>query len=186
MSADCAMIRAEIEANNVQAQKLADENRAKVAQNVAAGVVGVVIWPVWFAMDAKGASWSMSASGIYPFTAFSASGTSADILGSDLSATPSLIEFISGDDDYTLFAASSGCFAFDAIACTPAADPTFIFAYNQYEEAGIANYGIDAESPIATITPLPAALPLYVTVLGFAGMLGWRRNRKNAAAIAAA
>jgi hypothetical protein len=53
---DCAMIRAEIEANNVQAEKLADENHAKIAQNVAAGVVGVVVWPVWFAMDAKGAA----------------------------------------------------------------------------------------------------------------------------------
>ncbi len=53
---DCAMIRAEIEANNVQAEKLAQENGAKIAQNVAAGVVGVVIWPVWFAMDAKGAA----------------------------------------------------------------------------------------------------------------------------------
>jgi hypothetical protein len=53
---NCAMIRAEIEANNVQAEKLADENHAKIAQNVAAGVVGVVIWPVWFAMDAKGAA----------------------------------------------------------------------------------------------------------------------------------
>jgi hypothetical protein len=53
---DCAMIQAEIQANNVQAQKLADENHAKIAQNVAAGVVGVVIWPVWFAMDAKGAA----------------------------------------------------------------------------------------------------------------------------------
>jgi hypothetical protein len=50
------MIRAEIGANNVQAQKLADENGVKIAQNVAAGVVGVVIWPVWFAMDAKGAA----------------------------------------------------------------------------------------------------------------------------------
>jgi hypothetical protein len=53
---DCAKIRAEIEANNVQAEKLADENHAKIAQNVAAGVVGVVVWPVWFAMDAKGAA----------------------------------------------------------------------------------------------------------------------------------
>lgn len=53
---DCAMVRAEIEANNLQAEKLADENHAKIAQNVAAGVVGVVIWPVWFAMDAKGAA----------------------------------------------------------------------------------------------------------------------------------
>jgi hypothetical protein len=53
---DCAMIRTEIEANNAQAEKLAEENHAKIAQNVAAGVVGVVIWPVWFAMDAKGAA----------------------------------------------------------------------------------------------------------------------------------
>ena len=53
---DCAMIQAEIQANNVQAEKLADENHAKIAQNVAAGVVGVVIWPVFFAMDAKGAA----------------------------------------------------------------------------------------------------------------------------------
>ncbi|MGD0420651.1 MAG: hypothetical protein ABSA68_13910 [Xanthobacteraceae bacterium] len=53
---DCAMIRAEIEANNVQAEKLAQENGAKIAQNVAAGVVGIVVWPVWFAMDAKGAA----------------------------------------------------------------------------------------------------------------------------------
>jgi hypothetical protein len=53
---DCAMIRAKIEANNVQAEKLASENNAKIAQNVATGVVGVVSWPVWFAMDAKGAA----------------------------------------------------------------------------------------------------------------------------------
>jgi hypothetical protein len=33
---DCAMIRAEIEANNLQAEKLAEENHAKIAQNVAA------------------------------------------------------------------------------------------------------------------------------------------------------
>lgn len=56
VQSDCAMIRAEIEANNVQAQKLADENGVKIAQNVATGVIGVVIWPVWFAMDAKGAA----------------------------------------------------------------------------------------------------------------------------------
>jgi hypothetical protein len=50
------MIQAEIQANNVQAEKLATENNQKIAQNVAAGVVGVVVWPVWFAMDAKGAA----------------------------------------------------------------------------------------------------------------------------------
>jgi hypothetical protein len=53
---DCAMLRAEIEVHNVEAENLAEENHAKIAQNVAAGVVGVVVWPVWFAMDAKGAA----------------------------------------------------------------------------------------------------------------------------------
>ena len=34
-------------------------------------------------------------------------------------------------------------------------------------------------------TPLPATLPLFVSSLGGLGLLGWRRKRKNAAAIAA-
>ncbi|MGB7088623.1 MAG: hypothetical protein WA465_00800 [Methylovirgula sp.] len=53
---DCTMIRAEIEANNIKAKQLADEQGLKVAQNVGAGVVGVVIWPVWFGMDFKDAA----------------------------------------------------------------------------------------------------------------------------------
>jgi hypothetical protein len=35
-------------------------------------------------------------------------------------------------------------------------------------------------------TPLPAALPLFAAGLGGLGLLGWRRKRKNVAAIAAA
>jgi hypothetical protein len=54
--ADCTMIRAEIEANNAKAKKLSDEQGWKVAQNVATGVVGLVIWPVWFGMDWKGSA----------------------------------------------------------------------------------------------------------------------------------
>ena len=53
---DCTMIRAEIEANNAKASQLANEQGGKVAQNVAAGVVGLVIWPVWFGMDFKDAA----------------------------------------------------------------------------------------------------------------------------------
>ena len=41
--ADCTQIRAEIEANNVKAKQLADEQGLKVAQNVGAGVVGLII-----------------------------------------------------------------------------------------------------------------------------------------------
>jgi hypothetical protein len=51
---DCATIRAQIEANNEQSERFAEENHAKIAQNIAAGIV--VIWPVWLAMDAKGAA----------------------------------------------------------------------------------------------------------------------------------
>lgn len=53
---DCAMINAEIQANNKRAESLASEQNGKLAQNIATGVVGVVIWPMWFAMDTKGAA----------------------------------------------------------------------------------------------------------------------------------
>jgi hypothetical protein len=53
---NCTMIRAEIEANNQKVQQLANEQGWKVAQNVGAGVVGLVIWPVWFGMDFKDAA----------------------------------------------------------------------------------------------------------------------------------
>jgi branched-chain amino acid transport system substrate-binding protein len=46
----------EINGNNQKAQELANEQGMKVAQNVAAGVVGLVIWPVWFGMDFKNAA----------------------------------------------------------------------------------------------------------------------------------
>jgi hypothetical protein len=45
-------------------------------------------------------------------------------------------------------------------------------------------YGPGPVVPAAT--PLPAALPLFATGLGALGLLGWRRKRKNAAAMAAA
>jgi hypothetical protein len=55
-NATCAMITAEIQANNIKVQELAGEEGAKVAQNVAAGVAGVVIPVLWFGMDFKGAA----------------------------------------------------------------------------------------------------------------------------------
>jgi hypothetical protein len=44
---------------------------------------------------------------------------------------------------------------------------------------------IDNVSISAFATPLPATLPLFATGLGALGLLGWRRKRKNSAAIAA-
>ena len=54
--ADCTMIRAEIEANNAKVTQLANEQGWKVAQNIGAGVAGLVIWPVLFGMDFKDAA----------------------------------------------------------------------------------------------------------------------------------
>ena len=44
----------------------------------------------------------------------------------------------------------------------------------------------DTNTGSVTLTPLPAAFPLFATGLGALGLLGWRRKRKNAAATAAA
>jgi len=54
--ADCPAIIAEVQANNKKIQDLAGEQGGKVAQNIAAGVVGLFIWPVWFGMDFQGAA----------------------------------------------------------------------------------------------------------------------------------
>jgi hypothetical protein len=40
--------------------------------------------------------------------------------------------------------------------------------------------------PSISETPLPAALPLFASGLGAMGLFGWRRKRKNSAALAAA
>jgi hypothetical protein len=53
---DCAAIRAEVQANSKKIAELGSEEGGKVAQNIAAGVIGIVIWPVWFGMDFQGAA----------------------------------------------------------------------------------------------------------------------------------
>ena len=55
-SLGCEQIRVELAGNDQKIAALAGEKGAKVAQNVAAGVVGVFIWPVWALMDFKGAA----------------------------------------------------------------------------------------------------------------------------------
>jgi len=51
---DCAAISAEVQANNKKIAELGSEEGGKVAQNIAAGVIGIVIWPVWFGMASRG------------------------------------------------------------------------------------------------------------------------------------
>jgi hypothetical protein len=51
---DCAAIQIEVQANNAKVQQLASDKGLKVAQNVAAGVAGLVIPVLWFGMDFQG------------------------------------------------------------------------------------------------------------------------------------
>lgn len=51
---NCDALMAEIEANNKRVSELAEERGLKVAQNVAAGVAGLVIPVLWFGMDWQG------------------------------------------------------------------------------------------------------------------------------------
>jgi len=61
---------------------------------------------------------------------------------------------------------------------------------NAVYAAGYSETGTDsvwfAQVQNVSPTPLPAALPLLAGGLGALGLLGWRRKRKNTAAIAAA
>jgi hypothetical protein len=51
---DCQAIMAQVQANDGKITELGREEGAKVAQNVVAGVAGLFIWPLWFAMDFQG------------------------------------------------------------------------------------------------------------------------------------
>jgi hypothetical protein len=53
---DCTAINAEIAANTTHQAELGSEKGGKVAQNVAAGVVGLFIPVLWFGMDFQGAA----------------------------------------------------------------------------------------------------------------------------------
>jgi hypothetical protein len=51
---DCAAIGIEVQNNNAKVQQLASDKGLKVAQNVVAGVAGLVIPVLWFGMDFQG------------------------------------------------------------------------------------------------------------------------------------
>jgi hypothetical protein len=52
----CPAIQAEMASNNTKITELGREKGQKTAQNVAAGVAGLFIWPLWFLMDFQGAA----------------------------------------------------------------------------------------------------------------------------------
>jgi hypothetical protein len=67
-------------------------------------------------------------------------------------------------------------------------DPIGIITVTLDAGANFENLDLEGSSAFLSVapttTPLPAALPLFATGLGALGLLGWRRKRKHAAAIA--
>jgi len=131
--------------------------------------------------------------------------------GQDLTATPSALKFYYSDPnpltagylEFQLIGIPGGDVAWVAANCPSSiqacnGDPDSMSATLQ-NPGGMAEwqYGFTGDLTIATrgggscvasavcTTPLPAALPLFATGLGAMSLLGWRRKRKNAAAIAA-
>jgi hypothetical protein len=73
---------------------------------------------------------------------------------------------------------------------SPSGGSTSFLGLGPSGDAGCTNcyFGQVATLDVPSVvsgTPLPAALPLFASGLGALGMLGWRRKRKGAAAIAA-
>jgi len=65
-------------------------------------------------------------------------------------------------------------------------DSTILQMYNTQDGIDRTVYWDNLTNSDVSPTPLPAALPLFASGLGAMGLLGWRRKRKNAAAIATA
>lgn len=82
---------------------------------------------------------------------------------------------IGGFDHWTTFGATAG----DFIAGTN----TLAFVVENFAQSTGNPTGLRVEFLSSTIdqTPLPAALPLFVSGLGALGLFGWRRKRKAAA-----
>jgi hypothetical protein len=59
-------------------------------------------------------------------------------------------------------------------------------AFDPSSNFSFADAHLTVTNPNISATPLPATLPLFASGLGALGFFGWRRKRKNAAALAAA
>jgi hypothetical protein len=105
-------------------------------------------------------------------------GTYADVFWSPVTTTV-------GTQYYLLFYSTEQYFAIDgSVNNYPGGN---VFANGGYSNFTSFDYAFRTytDTSFSSATPLPAALPLFASGLGALGLLGWRRKRKNAAAIAA-
>jgi hypothetical protein len=100
---------------------------------------------------------------------------SDDISGVDLAATPSSIVYTPNPGGFTSFLGAAGCFDFDGLDCSP--EPTGDYDAVNLNITTEVNAFTSTPITIATVTPLPAALPLFASGLGFVGYLTRRKKR---------
>jgi hypothetical protein len=91
------------------------------------------------------------------------------------------------NDQFLGFVSLTGVPGADFIQVYPNIYPSFYAACANQNVCNQEQYSLaDGTWSLApTTTPLPSALPLLATGLGALGLLGWRRKRKNTAAVAA-
>jgi hypothetical protein len=65
-----------------------------------------------------------------------------------------------------------------AFSFTPDASGVATFGIGIIASTSLTNANFIGDIGTVTVTPLPAALPLFATGLGGLGLLGWRRKRK--------
>ena len=131
---------------------------------------------------------NVTGANITPFSFTSWGSAGGTISGDGLSAT-----FDAADNPFSSPSNFFGCLFFECdLGGNPinfvisASNPGFIneqdVLYASADNAAASMHMTAA----TTTTPLPSALPLFATGLGGLGLLGWRRKRKNAAAVASA
>jgi hypothetical protein len=97
--------------------------------------------------------------------------------------TGSVIDTLAGPASFT--GANVGCYVADTCQGQYASLVTFTASVaGSIGSVVLADTG-EAAFEFGTVTPLPAALPLFATGLGALGLLGWRRKRKNTVAVPA-
>jgi len=139
-------------------------------------------------------SWSFTFSGFLNAT-FSGGPSGVSQTGSsNLKAFPAVLQYVNpfvADGRSTTFSSGSDSLAFiDLISSGSAFPGEILLAVGGSGQTGteinVLNFAtLTGTFPGPSATPIPAALPLFATGLGALGLLGWRRKRKNAAAIAA-
>ena len=139
-------------------------------------------------------SWSFTFSGYLNATFSGGPSGVSETSTPNLEAFPLVLQYVNpfvADGRTTTFSSGGDSLAFSDLISSGSTYPGEILlavggSGQTGTEINLLNFAtLTGTSSGPSATPLPAALPLFASGLGALGLLGWRRKRKNAAAIAA-